>query len=510
MAPNLSSPDNLGDINHRDAVIRHKYQRANGSVNSLDYTISGNATYNTVTNVSSLASTDSSGQLQIFTKNSGNATTSIDTTTQTAALTITNDMCLVGSNTLKASGNLKVSTTTMMTSGNTFSVTLGGAGNVDLVNSSGSAFAHLGMDGLSLTGNLVRVANTSLYQSGNVFSIGLSNTGNTVSFVSNGGATFASWTPGMMTLTGNTMQLGNTTLASAGGDFNLSIGGNGTGNINFVGNGVTFASFSSAGFSTNTNTLHIGNTTLSSYGNDFSVTLGGSGNINFVDNAGTTFTTLSSGGIYLLSSNSSLDINNFVFSPSGANLDLTLPLTGNTGQVNIIGTSGTFSTIAETGMYISGTLTVDSDVLATADFNVTGDTTLYGDLTVAGNAMIDSKLLMLGATANTLSNTGLLVGSNWAAPTATFLYQSAASKESTAAWSGSIPLLYSGNSMTAQLGGNGSCTVYTTSNTAEYTDMSSTALNFNNKWRLRYDAVNDKMVFEYNSSGTWATKFTVT
>lgn len=266
-----------------------------------------------------------------------------------------------------------------------------------------------------------------------------------------------------------------------------------------------YATFSRATISTGANVL-LGNTRLQGT-SDLDIRLSGPTDaVNIRSPSDATLVSLSSEGVDIRG-NGSLLINNFSLSPNGHDLDLTLPITGNAGQLNIIGVGGTFSTIAETGMYVAGVLTVDSDILASADLNVAGECNLYGDVNIFGNLALESQQLLLGVGGNTFTNAGLLIGQATGNTVASFLYQDTASFGNTAAMDVSIPIVYNTGSVTSELGSG--VTVSSSSNKSVHAQLAPSHLEFSDKWRLRYDSVDEKMVFEFYDGTAWTTKFAV-
>jgi hypothetical protein len=150
---------------------------------------------------------------------------------------------------------------------------------------------------------------------------------------------------------------------------------------------------------------------------------------------------------------------------------------------------------------VAGILTTTSDTLVAGDLYTTGDTKLYGALEVSKTVSVKGDSVLIGTNSSTsYANAGVYVGASTATSVASLVYQTTPTLTSAAGWKASIPVVYAGSADTVQVGSDtGSISVWKNDKSLN-TTLSSSALEFSSKWRLRYDDAQNVMVFEYRSS----------
>jgi hypothetical protein len=175
------------------------------------------------------------------------------------------------------------------------------------------------------------------------------------------------------------------------------------------------------------------------------------------------------------------EVNKFRFRDSSGNVLFEI---GNDGSVSV-----------------AGIFTSESDALVTGDLYTTGDTLLYGSLNVSKTMTVKGDSILVGTNSTTsFADAGLYVGTTTSAAVASLVYQTTPTLTSTQAWVATVPLIYEGSARTAQLGtAEGNISVWK-NDKSETTTLTSSALEFNSLWRLRYDSADNVMVFEYRST----------
>ena len=208
----------------------------------------------------------------------------------------------------------------------------------------------------------------------------------------------------------------------------------------------------------------------------------------------------------------SLSVQDVTVAQASTNLNLTLPANNSVTSFRFLnGSNNPLLTIANTGaVNVTGVLTAADNILATADLYVTGDTSLYGNFAVDGSVQVNSKTVLVGATASDRTDAGLYVGASTGSALAALQYAPTGSFASAASWKTTVPLVFVGGSTTAEVGTNGQVLVYSNDKTTSV-KVDSSSVNFNDLWRLRYDSGNQRMVIEYrvNTGASYNVMFEV-
>jgi hypothetical protein len=160
---------------------------------------------------------------------------------------------------------------------------------------------------------------------------------------------------------------------------------------------------------------------------------------------------------------------------------------------------------------LSGAVTVNSDALFTSDVYIAGSAYIYGDVDVVGNLAVESSQLLIASNVSSYDTAGLYIGANVTSPTASLIYGQSSAKSGGGAMVINVPLVYQGNSTTAEIGTSGTVTVYNSSTKTQFVQMGNSTVSFSDLWRLRYDETTRKLEFENraNTSASWTTMLSV-